>query len=92
MELQLWLQQGILTYVGEVEDHPDRGWLPINLVQQEHKATTPVRVAVDLKWLNRQIEYCDEFSKYENATAKLEEWRRTGGGFLVDLSKAFLRL
>jgi hypothetical protein len=91
-ELQHWLQQGILVYVGEAQDHPQRGWLPINLVQQEHKSSTPVRVAVDLKWLNRHIEYCDEFSKYEVATHKLRAWRRIGSGVLVDLSKAFLRL
>jgi hypothetical protein len=91
-ELQHWLQQGILVYVGEALDHPQRGWLPINLVQQEHKSSTPVRVAVDLNWLNRHIEYCDEFSKYEVATHKLRVWRRIGSGVLVDLSKAFLRL
>lgn len=91
-ELKQWLELKILSYVGEVQDHPDRGWLPINLVEQSHKATTPVRVAVDLKWLNRLIEYQDEFSKYEIASDKLREWRRMGEGYLCDLSKAFLRV
>ncbi len=91
-ELKTWFDLGILQYVGEVNENPDRGWLPINLVLQEHKPSTPVRVAIDLKWLNARIEYKDEFSKYEVAGDTIREWRSRGDGYLCDLSKAFLRV
>ena len=91
-ELRQWLELGIITYIGEVSDHPDRGWLPLNLIRQPHKLTTPVRVAIDLTELNKFIEYSDEFSKYEVSNDKLREWRRMNEGYLIDLSKAFLRV
>ncbi len=56
-ELQNWVKNEYLSYIGEITDFPDRGWLPLRLVKQEHKHSTPVRVAVDLTWLKKFVEY-----------------------------------
>ena len=91
-ELQTWLKEGYLTYIGEISDLPGRGWLPLRLVKQEHKSSTPVRVAVDLTWLNQFVAYHDEASKYEKCFDTTLKWRRTGWGYSADLSKAFLQV
>jgi hypothetical protein len=91
-ELQQMLDTGFLSYVGEVSAIPHRKWLPIRLVNQPHKETTPIRIAVDLTKLNEFVCYCDEASKYEKVFETVLLWRRIGAGYAVDLSKAFMQV
>ena len=88
-ELQQWLDSGILRHARNVDGDRYR-WLPINLVEQLHKPTTPIRVTLDLTSLNKLIKFTPEVSWNESCLESLREWRRQGNGFLVDIRRAFL--
>lgn len=91
-ELSGWIDNSYLKYVGEVSRHPDRRWVPVNLVLQPHKQTTPVRVTLDLTSLNKLVKISEEKSTNEVCHESLLKFRRLSHGYVIDVRKAYLQV
>lgn len=90
-ELQQWVDESFLRYIGPRSQFPDRCHVPLNLVLQPRK-TTPVRVTLDLKALNRLVQHTEEQSKNEICSESLLEFRRVEQAYLLDVRRAYLQV
>ena len=88
-EVEKWIQEGILVE----EDNTEEGMkLPWNLVNQPHKPSTPVRLALDFRSLNEFLRCETQESLNEVCSDELRRWRRCSGGDLLDISRAYLQV
>ena len=89
-EVGKWIQEGILV---EDDNKDEEGMrLAWNLVSQPHKPSTPVRLALDFRSLNKFLRCETQESLNEVCSDELRRWRRCPGGDLLDISRAYLQV
>ena len=88
-EVDKWIQQGILIPTDDTEEGLKLAW---NLVNQPHKPTTPVRLALDYRILNDYLKCETQESLNEVCADELRKWRGCSAGDLLDISRAYLQV
>ena len=88
-EVERWIQEGILVPTDDNEKGYKLAW---NLVNQPHKPTTPVRLALDYRNLNDYLKCETQESLNEVCSDELRRWRGCSAGDLLDISRAYLQV